>query len=108
MCTDMRRPILFAVLALLLLAMQQQAYVHPITHLAERTAPAPESALSTSGAAVDCVECALLAGGFNVVFDTPIASLPLLQFAGLPHRGSEFRAKEAPAWFRSRAPPVLC
>ena len=108
MCTDMRRPVLFAVLALLLLAMQQQAYVHPITHLAGRTAPVPESALSTSGPAVDCIDCALLAGGFNVVFDAPAPSPSLVQFAGLPHRGFEFVAKEAPTWFRSRAPPVLC
>jgi hypothetical protein len=108
MNTVMRRPVLFAVLALLLLAMQQQALVHPITHLATRTAPAPESALSTPGPAVDCVECALLAGGFNVVHGTPAASLPPAHFAALPLRGFKVRATDAPAWFHSRAPPILC
>ncbi len=108
MRTDMRRPVLFAVLALLLLAMQQQSYVHPITHLAGRTAPEPETTLSTTGSAVDCVECALLAGGFSVVHGAPAASLPPARFAGLPLRGSKVRATETPAWFHSRAPPALC
>ena len=63
----MLRAVRFAVLSLLLLFLQQQAYVHPIEHLA-RTGPHPqETALSAPHTVADCVECALLAGGSHAL-----------------------------------------
>lgn len=99
----MRRLLVFAVLCLVLLA-QHRGHVHPIEHLA---APSPESVLTAPHAAADCVECSLLAGGFAVL----TAALPPASSDappdGLVFHSYHSRAGEVPAWFRSRAPPVL-
>jgi hypothetical protein len=103
----MRRALRFAVLSLLLLSMQWQGHVHPIEHFARVAQHAQDTALSTSQANVDCVECALLAGGFNAVH-VQVASLPpAVAAVGAAPRRVQFRAADVPAWFRSRAPPVL-
>jgi hypothetical protein len=103
----MRRAIHFAVLALLLLFMQQRAYVHPIEHLAGRAAAPQEAVLSAPHADAACLECALLAAGVDTV------APPAIAFAGAPAPGSDLqhrpihRAAHAAAWFDSRAPPVF-
>ena len=103
----MRRIVLFAVLPLLLLSMQHEGYVHPLSHLPGR-APAPhETALASAHADADCVECALLAGGLNAVHASPAPLRPETPPAALLFRSSRSRAAEVPAWFQSRAPPVL-
>ena len=103
----MRRAIRFAVLALLLLSLQHQGYVHPIAHLAGFAPHSQETTLSTAQLAADCVECALLATGTNAV-NGESASMAAAMAADV-HRRTAFvsRAAEAPSWFHSRAPPVL-
>ena len=103
----MRRALRFAVLSLLLLSMQWQGHVHPIEHFARVAHHAQETAFSTSQGVVDCVECALLASGFNAVHAQAAAILPAGAVAQLAARPSAFRVADFPAWFRSRAPPVL-
>ena len=103
----MRRALRFAVLSLLLLSMQWQGHVHPIEHFARVAQHAQETALTTSQAVVDCVECALLAGGFNAVHAQFALIPPTAAVAQVASRPSAFRVVDFPAWFRSRAPPIL-
>ena len=98
------RRALTVVLCLLLLSLQQEALVHPLSHLGT---PAKETGASALHASADCVECALLASGFSAAVSghAPLA-------AGAPAAGLVFfsyrsRDADAPAWFQSRAPPVL-
>jgi len=103
----MRRAILFAVLSLLLLSLQHQGHVHPIAHLAGHVPHSQETAFSAPQADIDCVECALLAGGFNAVHGALSAAQPAPPAAGTVPAAFQTRAAELPAWFNSRAPPIL-
>lgn len=94
-------------LALLLLFVQLQALLHPIAHLGERVPQESTAGLSTSHDADACVVCALLASGA----DSPTRSsrnppLPSGVIAS-PAPAVELQASAAPAWYESRAPPVL-
>jgi len=101
----MRRPAFIALLCLLLLSMQRELFVHPLTHLAF-DGPRDTSA-TMPHADAGCVECALLAGGF----DTAQVTFPSLPSDTPPSdvifHSYHSRAGEVPAWFESRAPPVL-
>lgn len=103
----MRRAVHFAVLALLLLCMQQRAVVHPIEHLAGRTAASQETILGLPHVDAACLQCALLAGGVDAVGSTAAAprctppASPALSVVPAP------AAATATAWFDSRAPPRL-
>jgi hypothetical protein len=103
----MRRPVLYAVLSFLLLAMQSQGSVHPFGHLDTRVARPDrvEAALPHTVAA--CAECALLAAGSDAVQ----RDVPALQFAQPATQGAltafRSRAADAPIYFASRAPPLL-
>jgi hypothetical protein len=103
----MRRVLRFAMLSLLLLSMQWQGHVHPIEHFVRVGHHAQDTVLSTSQAGVDCVECALLAGGFNAVHVQAVSAPPAVAAVGVAPRRVQFRPADVPAWFRSRAPPVL-
>ena len=107
MVPAMRRVLRFAVLSLLLLSMQWQGHVHPIEHFARVAQHAQDTVLSTSQGVVDCVECALLAGGFNAVHSHGASITPAAAIAQAVSRPAAFRGADFPAWFRSRAPPVL-
>lgn len=99
-----RRYAVLVVLSLLLLSLQREAHVHPITHLG---VPSKDVVASTSSAAADCLECALLAGGFNGVASTSppeVADAPPVSVVFFSHRS---RDADAPAWFQSRAPPAV-
>ena len=103
----MRRGILFAVLSFLLLAMQNEGFVHPLGHVDTRVArpDRPEAALPHDLAA--CAECALLVAGSDAVS----GDVPALQFPAPATLGAltAFRSRtvDAPVHFSSRAPPVL-
>jgi hypothetical protein len=101
----MYRALHLAVLALLLLFAQQRAYVHPLAHLA--AAPSHETALSSSQAGADCVECALLAAGSLALHGDAAAGAP--GHPGFAPIIDAYRSRAAavPRWFRSRAPPFL-
>ena len=104
---SMRRGILFAVLSFLLLAMQNEGFVHPLGHVDTRVVrpDRPEAALPHDVAA--CAECALLAAGSDAVS----GDVPALQFPAPATLGAltAFRSRtvDAPVHFSSRAPPVL-
>jgi hypothetical protein len=102
----MRRAILFAILSLLLLGLQQQAYVHPLAHLAGRAVPAQGAVVSTPHATADCLECALLSGGFHTVHHAPAEVARVAPAVALPNAAPVARATAAPAWYSSRAPPI--
>ena len=103
----MRRPIVFAVLSFLLLFMQQEAQVHVLSHLGPQLARAHETQILVPHADGACVECALLAAGtFTVIGDPP----PLVfAVTGVEPAWAAFRSHpaDAPAYYSSRAPPVL-
>lgn len=103
----MRRAVHFAVLSVLLLVMQQQVLVHPIAHLAGLAPLSQETAFQAPAPGHDCLECALIAGGFNAVAAGTLPDAthaPVDRFVFASYRS---RAAEVPAWFESRAPPVL-
>jgi hypothetical protein len=81
--------------------------VHPISHLAGRASPSQETALSKAAPDVACLECALLADGFNALGETNAAPPTLAVTGDRVVHSYHSPAAELPAWFRSRAPPVL-
>jgi len=103
----MRRPILYAVLSFLLLAMQHEGLVHPFEHLGLKSArpDATELALPHAGGA--CAEDALLAAGSSAV----LGDLPALQSSAPVAEHVTFaylsRTTDAPSYYSSRAPPAL-
>jgi hypothetical protein len=103
----MRRALRFVALSMLLLSMQWQGHVHPIEHFGRVAQHAQETTLSTAQVYVDCAECALLAGGFNAAHSQAASIRPAEAIPQAASRPSAFRTADFPAWFRSRAPPVL-
>lgn len=103
----MRRAVHFAVLALLLLFMQQRAVVHPIEHLAGRAAAPQETILGLPHLELACLECALLAGGIDAVAGTHAPVPPALPASPAPAVVRAPALAASSAWFDSRAPPVL-
>ena len=100
----MRRALL-AFLAVLLLSMQHEGLVHPLAHLAFRHAP--DTGLVAPSADAACAECTLLAAGGNAVTGAS-PHLAVAVTAAMPSGAApRGRDADAPAWFRSRAPPVL-
>ena len=103
----MRRPILYAVLSFLLLAMQNEGLVHPFGHLDTRFARPNKVEAALPHAVAACAICALLAAGS----DTVSGDAPALQFSAPAPVGAltafRSRAVAAPVHFASRAPPPL-
>lgn len=90
----------------LLLFLQLQAAVHPITHL-RAPADAARATLSAPIVVDDCVECALLAGGAHAVAGAlASAFVDVVPIVGTPAVPS-FGGARAPLAYRSRAPPSL-
>jgi len=103
----MRRPFLFAVLTFLLLAMQNEALVHSFAHLDSRV-PRPErTEVALPHAVADCAECALLASGSSTLTGDPPVLRSRESVSERPQPAYQSRAAAAPAYFSSRAPPVL-
>lgn len=103
----MRRPVLYAVLSFLLLAMQNEGLVHPIAHLDSRVARPDRAEASLPHAVAACTECALLAAGSDTVHrDVPAAQLAPGVTQG-PLTAFRSRSTDPPVYFASRAPPAL-
>jgi hypothetical protein len=103
----MPRRILVRVLAVLLLAMQNEAGWHALTHFGERLKYAHEQVLQLAQGEGPCALCALFAGGTTAAPDDP--ALPSLQpEAGRALCGEVGVAAVAPSsFYLSRAPPTL-
>jgi len=103
----MRRPIFLAVLTFLLLVLQNQGLVHPFGHLDTRIARPDSTDAALPHVVAACAECALLAGTANTINGNPHAlpvHAPVTKPAWLAFRS---RAADVPAYFSSRAPPIL-
>jgi len=100
----MRRACFIALLCTLLLSLQQQALVHPLSHIA---APSKETVAGTGDVGAACIECALLSGGFNAAHARLAALVSDVPPSRVAFRSYRSRAGQVPAWFDSRAPPVL-
>jgi hypothetical protein len=102
----MRRALLVCLLALLL-SMQHEVYVHAFSHFAPFAGQAHDTGFASMLADAECPRCALLAAGSNAVpaqtQSTFVAAL------ADESEGAVFRSRAvaAPAFFSSRAPPVL-
>jgi hypothetical protein len=102
----MRRPVLYAFLSFLLLALQIEGLVHPFRHLDTRAARPDRVEAALPQAVPACVECALLVAGSDAVGDNG----PSSAFAAPATPGAltafHTRAVAAPVHFASRAPPL--
>ena len=96
---------LAVVLCLLLLSLQSQALVHPLSHLGQ--GKPQDTGIASSTLDTPCLQCALLAGGATAVAADAttfhadgVADIVVVRFHSQ-------RTAGAPAWFDSRAPPAL-
>jgi hypothetical protein len=103
----MRRAILLAVLSFLLLAMQQEGQLHALAHFGALTARPHDRGFASPHDSGACAECALLAAASHTV--TGHAVTHALSAPAIARENAVFRSRpaDAPAFFSSRAPPVL-
>ena len=103
----MIRILITAWLSLLLVGMQQQLVVHEVDHLRAKVQRGHDAGLERPGSA-ECVECALLSGGSNVV---PVADVALSRDAQASSPIAAIIAagqpQAKPAFYQSRGPPVV-
>jgi hypothetical protein len=103
----MQRALAYAVLSLLLLAMQYQGQVHALAHTGTQLARTHDAALAVPGADGTCLECTLLAGGASVAHGEPAQHAGRLPATAQPAWiAVRSRTTPAPVYFSSRAPPL--
>jgi hypothetical protein len=101
------QPLLALVLSLLLMGMQLGAQLHALEHDGERLARPHDAGLVAPTADDVCPICALFAGGAHA------SPAPEYRFAATPLAEARVAGKsatlagDAPAYYQSRAPPVL-
>ena len=103
----MPRLVLSFLLSLLLVGLQAESQRHALAHVRPLLTRAHDVGAHMPVDQSACLECALLAGGADAVFD---ASLPAPSAAGVDERprfAFATRTVAAPPYFESRAPPVL-
>jgi hypothetical protein len=101
------RRLFSAVAVLLLLMMQQEANWHALQHVGEWAKQARQQGLEVSSTAAYCVECALLAGGTNVLADaTATVDIADQHTTPVDTRFSS-RPTAVPSFYSSRAPPAF-
>ena len=99
---------LFSALAMLLLMMQQEGNRHAVEHVGEWAKPGRQQGLEISGAsAAYCVECALLAGGANLIAGVVQAPPPHASDTTPVLALFSTRAAAAPSFYSSRGPPAF-
>lgn len=101
----MWRSLSLAVLSLLLLSMQYQGQTHAIAHLEGAPNHSQESGFTAPADEIECLECALLAGGLNGALSEVDLAIPPAPISVPTPTSYPTRAVESPAWFQSRAPP---
>lgn len=102
----MVRKFLSLVFAFLLLGLQQELLLHPLTHLSELKAR-HHSSLKLPAIESACVECSLLASATHAAAGSPP---PEVCNAGAPEciaYEPAARYVAAPAHYQSRAPPLF-
>ncbi|HEY7945076.1 MAG: hypothetical protein ACHP7M_10360 [Burkholderiales bacterium] len=102
----MYRKFLSFVFSFLLLGLQQELLLHPLTHLGDLRAR-HHASLKLPGVDVACVECSLLAGAAHAAAGT-IQTLPCVPAADeCIASAPASRPVAAPSYYQSRAPPLL-
>ena len=101
---QLHRPGLIVVLALLVLCMQYEGYVHPYTHLPPRLGQIDGPEFSVIDNA--CGECVLFAGASSAIPFYAGGTKALSASFLFVSSAFTTRAAELPSWFRSRAPPI--
>ena len=101
----MVRKFLSFVLAFLLLGLQQELLLHPLTHLPDFKGR-HHSSLKAPAVEAACVECSLLAGAAHATANSP--SPAACNGATAECIGFEPAARyvAAPSYYQSRAPPL--
>jgi|SRR5689334_15175392 len=101
----MVRRFLSLVFAFLLLGLQQELLLHPLTHLAELKAR-HHSSLKLPTIDVACVECSLLAGAAYAAAGSPPPAACGAGAAECTAFEPSARYVAAPSYYQSRAPPL--
>lgn len=95
------------VFSLLMLGMQLEGQRHALQHLGDRLHRPHEQGLQLPQGEIVCAECALLAGTSNAV---ATSGAPTLNVVATNERlDAQFLSQSvaAPAYYSSRAPPIL-
>ena len=101
----MARKFISFVFAFLLLGLQQELLLHPLTHLPELKAR-HHSSLKLPAIEIACVECSLLAGATHAAAgSTSPASCDAAPAECIAFEPAQ-RYVAAPSYYRSRAPPL--
>jgi len=107
MMPDRLRHAVALLFALLLLGMQQEAYRHQLTHIADLVKRPHDVGLQTQVADTPCIECALLAGGAHLVPSNATAPAHAVSRDDARSATPGWRAAAAPSYYLTRAPPIL-
>jgi hypothetical protein len=103
----MARIFLAALLSLLLIGMQREALLHDVVHLRAEVARGHEAGFQKV-APGECLECALLASGAHPVpGGVDDIALPAQRSTRLVPLHAFALPASRPAFYRSRAPPLL-
>lgn len=95
------------VLSLLLLFLQWEAQVHPLSHLGERLRTSHEQAQFADAGTQACVSCTLIAGGCNAAVAADASPECVDRSTGSAIPRETLSAQRAPVYYLSRAPPSL-
>ena len=103
----MVRIVVAALFSLLLVGMQREALVHEVDHLRAKVAVGHDK-IAQNVSSGNCLECTLLASGSNAAPPAPTAFVRTAHPGSNIPRAADFQpAVSRPAFYRSRAPPVL-
>jgi hypothetical protein len=102
-----RTVLLTFVFSLLMLGMQLEGQRHALQHLGDRLHRPHEQGLQLPQGEIVCAECALLAGTSNAVAGDSASTLPVVAASERFHAPFSSRNVDPPAYYSSRAPPIL-
>ena len=99
--------LVIALLSLLLVGMQQQLFVHELVHFNERLDRGSD-VVAQNPAEASCIECSLLSGGLKVISVDEVVGLTRAHAdRAIDVTADPSRAKTAPTFYLSRAPPAF-
>jgi hypothetical protein len=101
----MYRKFLSFALCFLLLGLQQELLLHPLTHLGDLNAH-HHSSLKLPAVEIACVECSLLAGAAHTAASSSLATACVAATPECIAFAPAARHIAAPSYYQSRAPPV--
>ncbi len=101
----MVRKFLWFALAFLLLGLQQELLLHPLTHLPDFKGR-HHSSLKAPAVEVTCVECSLLAGAAHAAASSPSPATCVATAPDCIAFEPSARDVAAPSYYQSRAPPI--